>query len=821
MDANATASCRVSHQLGTEGIDRLKTAVINEISIRSRGTSGSFTTTAPTMFFVRLAKRPTCHNIINIVDRSPVFQVTLPWTASKLTALRGTSARATSPLEKGLHPYFPGLNTKTLRPHHKAIPSTQHPPGPEANPPSTMEDLYSPLAPDEIRLFQLSSHLDHSTGTTTIHLRLHPFPLHDCPPFHATSYVWGSPPPTSSTGSTPTVLVNDRHPLPILPNALAFFRAMLAPHGGGRDAFPPSTTWWWMDCVCINQADAAERSVQVQLMSAIYRGARATVVWLGEASDDSDVAMAFLHLLAAQDVRQPPSRDVAEVREARDEWRAVAALLAREWWGRAWTLQEFLMGEETVMYCGGSSIGVDDMFKAVGRVWDWSQFRPGLAGLIPRTMYEKAWNRLRLLEWFCNRGEMPLVGMMAYTATSRVTDPRDRIYSLLGLATEKDRRVVGRPDYECDAAVVYSRFARAFVEVHQSLDIVCVARALDDDLVEADDERPGLYGRLASWVPDWSLRCMFSPPVLCLASQSASTHIGNFRPLHSWKHSCSYEASGKNLPQVSFSEDLSEMTCVGFLVDRIDGLGGVKPARHGLIELVQSTSAANSASETTTTSESNSPLEVDYEMEEKSFLLFDRLSRCLSLDRQDRYLRHAAPRRRFSREFEVLCRTASETPERVFPAFSHWYRHNRDLRIDGISLSEAIRCTASAETAALPSSAGQRGKPRQRGQHLQDIAEITDWDGFLSRARTTTSSMGRRLMVTDTGRVGMAPKRAQKGDVVCILLGCSIPLVLRPSPGGDGTFTLVGECYLDEYMNGEILQGVGAQRRETREFRII
>lgn len=789
------------------------------VPICARGTSQAFTATDTYHAFIPSGEA-TCLSQHQHRQSSSYLSGGPPLDGFQADTLWGISARATSPLKKGLR-LLTGLNTKTLRVHHTTTPNGHHLPGPKATPPSAMEDLYSPpLAPNEIRLFQLSSHLDPSTGTTTIHLRLQHFPLHYCPPFHATSYVWGSPPPPSPTGSAPTVLVNDRHPLPILPNALAFFRAMLTPRC--RDAFPPSTTWWWMDCVCINQADAAERAAQVQLMSAIYRGARVTVVWLGEASDDSDVAMDFLHLLAAQDVRQPPSQDVAEVRHARDEWRAVAGLLAREWWGRTWTLQEFLMGEETVMYCGGSSIGVDGMFKGVGRVWDWSQYRPGLAGLIPRTMYEKAWNRLRLLEWFCNRGEMPLVGMMAYTATSRVTDPRDRIYSLLGLATEKDRRVVGTPDYECDATVVYSRFARAFVEVHQSLDIVCVARALDDDLVEADDERPGLYGRLASWVPDWSLRCMFSPPVLCLASQSASTHIGNFRPLHSWKHSCSYDASGKNLPMVSFSEDLSEMTCVGFLVDRIDGLGGVKPARHPLIELVQSTSRVNFASETTTTGESNSLLkELDYEMEEKSFLLFDRLSRCLSLDRQDRYLRHAAPRHRFSREFEVLCRTASETPERVFPAFSHWYRHNRDLRIDSLSLSEAIRRTASAGTAALPSSAGQRGKPRQRGQHLQDIAEITDWDGFLSRASTTTSSMGRRLMATDTGLVGMAPKRAQKGDVVCILLGCSIPLVLRPSPGGDGTFTLVGECYLDEYMNGEILQGVGAQQRETREFRII
>ncbi|KAK1829991.1 heterokaryon incompatibility protein-domain-containing protein [Podospora conica] len=667
---------------------------------------------------------------------------------------------------------------------------------------------HPPLAPNEIRLFQLSSHPD---DTCTIHLRLARFPLDSpsLPPFHATSYVWGTPPP-----SPPTVLVNDRHPLPVLPSALAFFRAMLAPRT--RDAFPPADTWWWMDCVCINQGDPAERGAQVALMGDVYRRASATVVWLGEAEEDTGVGMAFLRLLAAQDPRRGPEGDVVEVREARGEWRAVAGLLGREWWGRAWTLQEFLMNREVVVYCGASSIGVDALFRGVGRVWEWTQYRPGtLAGLIPRGRWEKAWNRLRLLEWWCNRGEMPLVGMMAYTATSRVTDPRDRIYSLLGLATEKDRRVVGAPDYTCEVGVVYSRFAKAYIEVHQSLDIVCVARALGDDLLEEDDERPGICGGLASWVPDWSLRCQFSPPVLCLASQSASTHIGNFRPLHSWKHSCAYEASGKNTPRVSFSENLDEMTCAGFFVDLIDGLGGVKPARHPTIGMVQSTSTTNSPPETTSARDGRAS-----ELEEQSFLLFDRLSRCLSLDRRDRYLRHPAPRVQFSREFQVLCRTASDTPARVFPAFSHWFRKNKDLRIGGLTLSEALSNTAWAETVALPSSAGQQGKVLKPGQHPQDIAAITDWDSFLSRARTTTSSMGRRLMVTDTGLVGMAPKRAQKGDVVCVLLGCSIPLVLRPSPGG-ATFTLVGECYLDGYMNGEILQGVGGQRRETREFRII
>lgn len=37
----------------------------------------------------------------------------------------------------------------------------------------------------------------------------------------------------------------------------------------------------WADQICINQADVAERSQQVRLMNAIYKGAQRVLVWLG------------------------------------------------------------------------------------------------------------------------------------------------------------------------------------------------------------------------------------------------------------------------------------------------------------------------------------------------------------------------------------------------------------------------------------------------------------------------------------------------------------------------------------------------------------
>jgi hypothetical protein len=45
------------------------------------------------------------------------------------------------------------------------------------------------------------------------------------------------------------------------------------------------------DAVCINQSDNDEKSWQVRQMNDVYEKARLVTVWLGPASEDSDLAM--------------------------------------------------------------------------------------------------------------------------------------------------------------------------------------------------------------------------------------------------------------------------------------------------------------------------------------------------------------------------------------------------------------------------------------------------------------------------------------------------------------------------------------------------
>ena len=61
-----------------------------------------------------------------------------------------------------------------------------------------------------------------------------------------------------------------------------------------------SESWWWVDSLCIDQHNNLEKAQQVRMMGEVYESAEDTFVWLGEQSEDSDKAMAFLHYLGKE-----------------------------------------------------------------------------------------------------------------------------------------------------------------------------------------------------------------------------------------------------------------------------------------------------------------------------------------------------------------------------------------------------------------------------------------------------------------------------------------------------------------------------------------
>jgi len=75
---------------------------------------------------------------------------------------------------------------------------------------------------------------------------------------------------------------------------------------------------------------------------------------------------------------------------------------------------------------------------------------------------------------------------------------------------------------------------------------------------------------------------------------------------------------------------------------------------------------------------------------------------------------------------------------------------------------------------------------------------------FLKRVQSVI--WNRKFLVTkQLGLVGLVPMEAQIDDSICILYGCSVPVVLRRH--SDGQFwRFIGECYVHDMMDGEAVE---------------
>jgi len=131
------------------------------------------------------------------------------------------------------------------------------------------------LGPREFRILTLlPSGKSAGTPEAAVQCELRRASLDRPPKYEALSYAWGDPQAYAHIkvdGQDCSVTVT-------LEAALRRLRIQ-----------GPRTLW--VDALCITQGDAKEKSVQVPLMGEIYANALRVLVWLGEASPETDVAL--------------------------------------------------------------------------------------------------------------------------------------------------------------------------------------------------------------------------------------------------------------------------------------------------------------------------------------------------------------------------------------------------------------------------------------------------------------------------------------------------------------------------------------------------
>lgn len=84
---------------------------------------------------------------------------------------------------------------------------------------------------------------------------------------------------------------------------------------------------------------------------------------------------------------------------------------------------------------------------------------------------------------------------------------------------------------------------------------------------------------------------------------------------------------------------------------------------------------------------------------------------------------------------------------------------------------------------------------------LSEAAKGGNWAQYMVDSQRVCSN--RKFFVNKTGYIGVGPATLSAGDTCCVLLGATVPFILRKA---GSCYKLVGECYIHGIMRGEALK---------------
>jgi hypothetical protein len=275
--------------------------------------------------------------------------------------------------------------------------------------------------------------------------------LLDDPIYEALSYTWATEDGDASLSSE--IYCADRQ-IAITQNCAAALRRLRRPE---------QERTVWVDAVCIDQETTAERNHQVELMGTIYSKATRVLVYPGEVPGS---VFSALEALEADLVLSPTLR--SELRQ----------FLSRRWFHRVWVIQELALATRAQMVLSSKIVFfTPELVRRIRKVCLREKFEvPGPLALEPG---------------FRNADFLTLLHT---TRNCEATDPKDKIFAILGLVDRRTRSQVP-VDYSRSIVDIYTNVATAVIAERKSLDIIqygCGNGSVSQ-----------LMG-LPSWVPDWS-----------------------------------------------------------------------------------------------------------------------------------------------------------------------------------------------------------------------------------------------------------------------------------------------------------------------------
>ena len=363
---------------------------------------------------------------------------------------------------------------------------------------------YTPLCADrqEIRLITLLPGRFSDAIVIELSQESLSSPGSSVPRYEALSYSWGS------AQTSATVFAREYTDVPRRPHCQHQTLSLIPATENLALALahlrhPENSRVLWVDAICIDQQNVAERSSEVSRMKEIYTFAQKVLIWLGPDGGHGTLGVRALATIGINAVLNynamrsttalggPPdvSRSDADLSGLHEgKWSAVQGILCRPWFTRLWIWQEALLASRAIVHVGFDEISWEYFAAAIEWVDTEAIHSPHILKYIDRRVLERVRRLVR------GKGFQSLFMLLFLTRESLCSDPRDRIYGVLGLlsAEEKEKWAI-RPDYSTTPETIYTHIIERSLVVSPRLDFLLLCGT------------PGSSLNLPSWVPDLSL----------------------------------------------------------------------------------------------------------------------------------------------------------------------------------------------------------------------------------------------------------------------------------------------------------------------------
>ncbi|KAG4412142.1 hypothetical protein IFR04_014736 [Cadophora malorum] len=608
----------------------------------------------------------------------------------------------------------------------------------------TLKDMtYTSLANtvNTIRLIRLSPqsyYLSSGTPSDILQCELIHAVRGRCPSYTAVSYAWGKTPTTS-------LLIIGRQRYEVSINVEQVLRQL---------QHKENDTYVWVDQICINQQDDAEKSDQVQQMRFIYSEAEMVIAWLGPTANGSDMLLKHIERMGEAIWADSEESVIAAHRNQEGLeliGRAFRYFCERDYWQRMWIIQEFTVGRQLCVACGEVMLkdwNLQALLVFIDRLSlnsppvtsphrETEQFRHAIVHAYdtPARSFMEGVTTRRFRYWNPQtQAEDSLFRLLVTTLVleqdynqTLTTDPRDRIFSVLTLAKDA-KEFVKFPDYSLTCEEVYREAALVILNQGQ-IDILSYCQF------------PRQASNLPTWAPDW--RDQIRVP--CCGTPWSNT----------------FHASPDSLSRQNISVlDQYTIALHGVFVDSIEEYSD-KWDPHWLKPL-DSTAALNYLKDVR---------ELCFKSDE------------ISTSDEDSVAAQVA-----------IAADNSEGDERDRSYYANIWR----------AVVERLERCISSEAQGMPIQELQR-------ENVSIGLSVTDHeveDQLSSRWYTAELQRlhSRRPFLSKAGRVGLAPQNSQRCDQICIFAGGKVPYIIRPMIDGSTSFRLVGEAYIHGIMYGEYFQ---------------